>query len=66
MSSAAARFAARYGLEDLPHTPLPDDGCPTCPTTLEAGGAPSAAPEVANIKDFPGGVPHVPHLPHTF
>ncbi len=63
-NAAAARFAARYGLEDLPHTPLPDAGCPTRPTPSEGIGTPSAAEEAANFNDLVGECPTSPTCPH--
>ena len=65
-SAAASRFAARYGLTELPHTPMPDGECPTCPTPSEGVGAPPAAPEVANFNDFSGDCPTSPTCPTRF
>ncbi len=52
MNSAAARFAARYGLADLPHMPLQDNDCPTCPTEDNGSGAPLSGPRMANSCGF--------------
>lgn len=65
-SAAAARFAARYGLTELLHTPLSDDQCPTCPTTPESVGAHLAAPEATNFNDFSWECPTSPTCPTQF
>lgn len=66
MSSAAARFAARYGLAELPYAPAVEDKCPTCPTQSEAIGAPPDAGETADFQDFLGQCPTSPTCPTHF
>ena len=66
MSSAAARFAPRYGLAELPHASAVEDECPTCPTQSEAIGAPPGAGKTADFRDFSGQCPTSPTCPTHF